>query len=117
MDLDTYRFHGENGLSAMAYMSMAKGYFTKRILDKSLSKEQELMYTNDINDRRFKLLKEAGASALEVTAYTLRFILAAPFSAVPIASFSSLSQLEDAVEGLELKISEELLKELINCEY
>lgn len=117
MDLDTYRFHRENKLSAMAYMSMAKGYFTKRILDKSLSKEQELMYSNDINDSRFKILKEAGASALEVTAYTLRFILAAPFSAVPIASFSSLSQLEDAVKGLELKVSEELLKELINCEY
>jgi aryl-alcohol dehydrogenase-like predicted oxidoreductase len=117
MDHDTYRFHTDNSLSAMAYMSMAKGYFTKRILSKSLSKEQELMYSNDINDMRYKILKEAGASALEVTAYTLKFILAAPFSAVPIASFSSLSQLEDAVKGLELKVSEDLLKALIDCEY
>ncbi|WOO35221.1 aldo/keto reductase [Anaerocolumna sp. AGMB13020] len=117
MDRDTYQFHREKNLSAMAYMSMAKGYFTKRILDKALSEEQELMYANDINDRRFRILKEAGVSALEVTAYTLKFILAAPFSAVPIASFSSLSQLEEAVKGLELKISEDLLKALINCEY
>lgn len=117
MDEATYQYQKESNLSSMAYMSMAKGYFTKKFLNKSLSEELKNMYDNKVNESRYKILKEAFSNSLDVTAYTLQYIQSAPFSSIPIASFSSLSQLKEAIKGCEERISADVMAALKNCEY
>jgi aryl-alcohol dehydrogenase-like predicted oxidoreductase len=113
MDAETFAYHTETGMSAMAYMSACRGYVTKKRRALPLAPGLEAMYGNPSNEvllKGFPAWEEALRSA--AASIVLAYIMAGPFPSVPIASFSSLAQLDEGLAAAEIDVPPGLLEEI-----
>jgi aryl-alcohol dehydrogenase-like predicted oxidoreductase len=113
MDGETFAYHAASGKSVMAYTSACGGYFAKKRRGLPLSPDLETLYGGPSNDALLARLPaweaELGAAAASIV---LAYIMAAPFPAVPIASFSSLAQLDQGLAAADLDIPGDMLEEI-----
>lgn len=116
MDQETYRYQAQTGLNAMAYMSVAKGYFTRRAAGEALPQSVTDVYNGETNDRIFRLLQDACAGGgCSMMDYALRYLMEGhPFPSVPIASFDNDEQLRTGMESIEAPVDPEVMKALRN---
>lgn len=118
MDRETYAYHKETQMSAMAYRSIAKGYFTRR--EKGVQMRSDLVsaYSARLNDEIYALLAnakmETGASMAELS---LMYFLSQPFPSVAIASFSTDEQLKEGLCVLTKDYDKDLLALLSNARH
>ena len=113
MDKDMYAWHKETGTAAMAYRSIAKGYFTKKYLSASIRNDLKPVFETDINDRIYNTLLEISKeTGLGITLLSLMYFLYQPFPAIAIASFSSRAQLEEGLTLLTHQPNEEISRRL-----
>ena len=101
MDAATYAYHRKTGLAAMAYMSIANGYFAhleKGDLRESVRQRYDMPVNADIYRRLKALSDECG---LSTSAAPLLYFAASPFPAVALASFSRMEQLDMCLALLE----------------
>lgn len=109
MDADTYAYHARTGLSAMGYMSVAKGYFMRRQAGEQLPASVERMYGGARNDAVYaeltRLSRETGASLLDLC---LLYFSGHPFAAIPIASFDTEEQLRAGLRFASIEWEEAL---------
>jgi aryl-alcohol dehydrogenase-like predicted oxidoreductase len=98
MDADTYTYHKESGLNAMAFTSIAHGYFSRLEKSTELPSGVSAVYDCPENRHIYEMLLDISRSTgLSITDLTYMYFDAQPFPAIPIASFSSDSQLLDAL--------------------
>ena len=113
MDAETYAFHERSGMPAMGYMALAKGYFSRRQNGKPLPESVRALYDTPENDAVCrKLLTLSERSGLSAAALAILYFSAQPFAAVPLVSFSSETQLEDAMTALACDMTAGLAQEL-----
>ena len=102
IDAPTLEIIRKYGLSVMAYAAMAKGFFTKLIPGSDGSPLPEKLrryYLNDINlERATTVWRIAGERGLLPAQVALAWLLNQPVPVYPVVSFSSLRQLEEAMD-------------------
>jgi aryl-alcohol dehydrogenase-like predicted oxidoreductase len=102
MDKETLAYHTETGLSAMAYIGIAKGYFIRRSRSGIIPPEISATYQCPENNRIFaELSKLAKQTRLTITDLCYFYFSAQPFPAIPIAAFSSETQLREGMHHCE----------------
>lgn len=113
MDQDTYEYHCLSELNAMAYMSIAKGYFTRRNLGENLPERVEKVYANPTNDRIYsELLKISSETNLSLMDLSILYLMNHNFPSVPIASFDTPQQMETGLKCCDMTIEQGLIRQL-----
>jgi len=104
MDAETYAYHAQSGLFAMAYMAAAKGYFPRLLAGEALPPEIKALYDGE-NNRRIaaELRRLQEESGLDAAALSLAYLMNHPFDSVPIASFEDEAQLSAAMAACQEK--------------
>jgi aryl-alcohol dehydrogenase-like predicted oxidoreductase len=114
MDGETFAYHAASGKSVMAYTSACRGYVAKKRQGLPLAPGLEAVYGNPSNEL---LLKDFPVWETALRAGTasivLAYIMAAPFPSVPIASFSSLAQLDQGLAAADTDIPGDLFEEIL----
>jgi len=114
MDKETHTYSAETGMNIMAYMSVAKGYFTRRAAGEKLPESVSSVYDSPSNDIIFEHL----VSIVEKGKYNyidlaLMYIIAEElFPAIPIASFDNMNQLHECIECMEKPVPTDIISEL-----
>ena len=112
MDGRTYAWHRRSQMAAMAYMSVANGYFD-HLAAGDLREAVRIKYGLPINAVIHKRLCELSAkTGMSLTALSLLYFSAAPFPAVALASFSSPKQMEACTGLLQREAPLEIAREL-----
>ena len=97
MDAETYAFHRQTGMAAMAYMSIAGGYFA-HLAKGDLREEARLRYDLSINAENYiKLSALSAECGVTPGDLSLLYFASSPFPAVALASFSRTEQLEQCL--------------------
>ncbi len=114
MDAETYEYMGAEGMNAMAYMSIAKGYFSKRAAGVEMPEKVTAVYDGKSSDEILSLLQEACADGkCTVMDYALRYVMEGhPFPSTPIASFNSDEQLYAGMHSLEAPVDPDVMAQL-----
>ncbi len=109
MDKETYRWHTETQMSAMAYRSVAKGYFEKRKIGASMRGDLVTTYKDPMNDGIYSaLLKLHGETGISMTALSLLYFVKQPFPSVAIASFTNNAQLNEGLSILTTDVKPDI---------
>lgn len=98
MDQMTMDFTRQEEMGIMCFTSLAKGYFTKRFLGAPLKADVSRVYENAENDQRFAPLAKLG-DPTRITQRCLTYFQEQPVTAIPIVTFSSLSQLAECCDA------------------
>lgn len=115
MDQDTYAYHKETGLNAMAYTSLSKGFFAKRVSGKPIPDSISTIYSNPSNDLIFKEIKaQARSLDCSLPELELAFLMHQEFTVVPIVSFSNPEQLDQGLKSSDLQLDEGMVQRLQN---
>jgi aryl-alcohol dehydrogenase-like predicted oxidoreductase len=113
MDTPTYEYHKKTGLNAMAYMSMAKGYFPMRATGIKLAEKILKVYKTPQNDKIFdKLLVLVKDSKVSIAEICLKYLMEHGFPSIPIASFDDNSQLELGIRSCDASLPPAIIEEL-----
>ena len=111
MDKPTYEYHEAAGMNAMAYMSIAKGYFMRLAAGEVLPSQVTDVYQTAGNQKIESLMQEyAGDSAVTPLNLSLSYLMFHPFPSAPIASFDDEKQLIDAMNCSEHPVDLSILK-------
>ena len=110
----------ENGLGVITYFSLANGFLTgkyRSAVDLSKSPRGERMVKKYLNERGFRILDALDEAAKGVNAtpaqIALAWLIARPSVTAPIASATSLDQLNDLISATKLELDEAAI-ELLN---
>jgi aryl-alcohol dehydrogenase-like predicted oxidoreductase len=110
----------ENGLGVITYFSLASGFLTgkyRSAVDLSKSPRGERMVKKYLNERGFRILDALDEVAKGVNAtpaqVALAWLIARPSVTAPIASATSLDQLNDLISATKLELDEAAI-ELLN---
>jgi aryl-alcohol dehydrogenase-like predicted oxidoreductase len=99
-----------------SWSSQARGFFTDRAgRDKRDSEEMVRIWYNDQNfarrDRAFELASKLGKKPIHVA---LAYVLAQPFPSVPLIGPRTLDELDDSLNGFDIKLTAEQVSWLEN---
>lgn len=114
LDSEFYDYHEENGMNFMAYMCLAGGYFAKKISGKPIPPEQIERYGTPANETISQKLVQLEREGYSITSILLQYVRNAGFPSVPIASFSTVAQLEEAITAMDAVIPKEVM-DLFTC--
>jgi aryl-alcohol dehydrogenase-like predicted oxidoreductase len=111
-ETDTLPVCSENNISVINYYSLASGFLTgKYRTEDDLAKTKRASNKKYFNDRGFKILKALDQVAAIHNAnpaqVAIAWLLSRPTVAAPIASATSVEQLNDLVKAVTLKLSDE----------
>jgi aryl-alcohol dehydrogenase-like predicted oxidoreductase len=114
MDEKTHAYQAQTGLNAMAYMSIAKAFFTRKYAGEKLPESVTSVYENESNSKMYELCKEIVASGTySFMDLSLMYVMAEKnFPTVPIASFDTSEQLQEGLSCWNKQIPEELIEKL-----
>lgn len=111
LDANTLHFQEDTQINGMAYMSLANGYFIKRLAGQPLSDMYKEYYENPVNEKIAGWLKSYeetdGKYSVEDLCFGYFDIFPFPMSA--IASFSTKEQLLSAMHSCDITLPENLL--------
>jgi aryl-alcohol dehydrogenase-like predicted oxidoreductase len=108
----------ENGLGVIPYFSLASGFLTGKYRSEAdlASSQRGSMVKKYLNDRGFRILRALDEVARELHAtpakVALAWLAARPSITAPIASATSLEQLNDLVGSTELKLDGACIEQL-----
>jgi aryl-alcohol dehydrogenase-like predicted oxidoreductase len=114
MDQENYDYHKEKQLSAMAYMSVAKGYFSKLLKGDTIPENVAAIYENETNYKIAEELKALKACGITPVQACISYFNEQPFTAIPLASFRSIEQMKETVAGCDVTLSMEVRKRINN---
>lgn len=113
LDKEAYEYHEKSKMNLVAYMSIAKGYFTHRLQGRALSDAQKGRYDNPVNDAIYnKLIEISKKSDLTILDLSLKYVMMQKFPSVPLVSFSSERQLKEAMASCCKTIDQDIMDEL-----
>ena len=118
MDKETYDWHTETQMSAMAYRSVAKGYFEKRKNGAPMRGDLVTTYKDPMNDEIYlSLIKLHEETGISMTALSLLYFIKQPFPSVAIASFTSDTQLSEGLSILTTNVKPEILSHIASLRH
>lgn len=101
-------FHRESGIPLLPFTSMAQGYLSKLAEGKAIAKGLTDSYGLPENDAIARRAKELAAQkGMTVAQIAQCFFYAQDFQVVPVMSFSSVAQMEEAAAATEMTITPE----------
>lgn len=106
MDQETYDYQKEHHISAMAYSSLAQGYLAKVLEGKSLAPQLQASYENPSTARIVEAVRKLNSLGITPTQASIAFLLGQELTSVPIAAFRSCAQMEEALEGADMKLDQ-----------
>lgn len=112
IDADTLDWHKKNHMSIMAYMSIAKAYFTRRMKGEMLPVSIASLYDNPSNE----LIYSLGATEISKGKYNfmdfafMYMMSERDIPIVPIASFDNAEQLSTGLACWNKEIPEQLME-------
>lgn len=112
MDKEVRAYHKKTKLSFMAYMSLARGYFFRRYKALPINEESLANYSAPSNDRIAAKLQEICDEHYGVLDYCYQYVVRQDFPSIPIAGFSSITQMEQAVKAVDADMPLELLEQV-----
>ncbi|MGF7144662.1 aryl-alcohol dehydrogenase-like predicted oxidoreductase [Anaerotaenia torta] len=110
MDRETFVYHKESNLSAMAYTSIANGYFSRKAGGKEITSSLDGTYGNASNEAILEYLMTNMPEGYTMLELCLFYFHVQPFPAIPIASFSNDRQMEEALGSIKKECPTELLE-------
>ena len=112
MDEETRAYHADSGMNAMAYMSIAKGYFARRAAGEQLPAGVTDVYENPSNDAIYRLAQAVVAEGrYSYMDLSYMYLMAEKrFPCVPIASFDNMDHLNECVACMEKPIPEDIVE-------
>lgn len=113
LDEPFFRFHEESGMNFTAYMCQAGGYFEKRLAGRPVSEDKAARYASKGNDQILEKLREFCGLGYACNDFMLHYVRMAPFPAIPLGGFRTRKQLLEAIRGIERRIPESFMKELM----
>ena len=99
-------------MPVMSAMSLANGYFHRKLAGRKLSFFQRFTYGVPGNRKIAEKLAELRNAGVPLTAALTRFILSWDFPAVVLAGFSSLDQLNGFLSEYETAVPADALERL-----
>lgn len=112
LDQAGYAYHQDTGLSLMAFISQAKGYFPRLAAGEVLPKDIIDVYGSSSNKRKLLLLKQMSTkTGLSLTELSLIFFLNHPFTAIPIVAYDNNELLRSGLRAYRPEV-ETLMPEL-----
>ena len=114
MDGETMDYQASTGMNAMAYMSIAKAYFTRRHQGEDLPEGVSSVYGSPSNDAIYrKALPTVEGGQYSFMDLSLLYLMAEPrFPTVPIASFDTPAQLVEGMMCCDKPVPSAMLGEL-----
>lgn len=113
MDKKTFEYHTKTQKPVMAYKAACNGYFSKRLAGKSAAPALEALYGGASNDFLLKIFPMLeNETGLPAAALSLAYIMAQDFPAVPIASFSSIAQLDEGLSACDFTFPRNRFEEI-----
>ena len=107
MDDASLALHRQTGMPVLPYTSQAKGYFTK-LAESRLSEKDRRAYDNPHNRARFEMVQQlAEKYGVTATAIALSYLTSQPFPVAPVIGPHRLDQLEDSLNGIDLRLTPE----------
>lgn len=101
-------FHRESGLPLLPFTSMAQGYLSKLAEGKAIAKGLTDSYGLPENDAIARRAKELAAQkGITVAQIAQCFFYGQGFQVIPVMSFSSFTQMEEAAAATEMTITPE----------
>lgn len=101
-------FHRESGIPLLPFTSLAQGYLSKLAEGKAIAKGLTDSYGLPENDAIARRAKELAAQkGMTVAQIAQCFFYAQDFQVVPVMSFSSVAQMEEAAAATEMTITPE----------
>lgn len=114
MDRENYDYHKKKQLSVMAYMSVAKGYFSKLLKGDAILESAAAIYENEANYRiaeELKALRECGITPVQAC---ISYFNGQSFPAIPLASFRNIEQMKETVAGCDVTLDREVRERIDN---
>ena len=114
-DDELYRMHQEENLPLLPFTSMANGYLSKLAGDRPMSPDVRAQYDLAENEgiaRRARSLGEQ--KGMTVAQVAQCFFYAQPFQVIPVASFSSNAQMEEAAAATRMTLTAQECEWLLN---
>lgn len=114
MDEETAEYQRASGLNAMAYMSIAKAYFTRKYMGEKLPESVLAVYDNESNGKIYeRALKSVEKGDYTFMDLSLMYLMSEKrFPTIPIASFDTPSQLVEGLSCWDKPMPQELLDDL-----
>lgn len=114
MDADFRAYHQQTGLSFMAYMPLARGYFMRRLAKMPVSQESRDNYTSPSNDRIAEKLKVLAGTKYSVLDFCVQYLIQQRFPSIPVAGFRDTDQLRQTADAVECEMPPEILEQ-VSC--
>jgi aryl-alcohol dehydrogenase-like predicted oxidoreductase len=115
MDDEGFAYHLRTGLAAIPYSSQAKGFFTKAdtLGFDQVPKALLSRYGNERNRARLGIVRRiADERSASVALVALGFLVAQPFTTIPIVGCKTLEHLRESLDAADLSLSGGELREL-----
>lgn len=114
-DDELYRMHQEEALPLLPFTSMANGYLSKLAEGRPLSPGIRAQYDLPENDAIARRARELGhQKGMSVAQVAQCFFYAQPFQVIPVMSFSTLVQMEEAAAATRMALSPQECRWLLN---
>jgi len=111
MDEALWQYHSATGLAAIPYSSQANGLFNKMAEGKPIRPTTLRIYHNPQNQQRFQRIQQlAQTTALSVTQIVLGYLIAQPFTTIPIVGCQTMAQLADSLSAGDVRLTVEQVK-------
>ncbi len=109
MDAGLHAYHQASGMAAIPYSSQANGLFNKMAAGKLA--EMPPQYRLAENEKRMARIRRLAAdSGLTVTQVSLGYLLAQPFTTIPIVGCRNMEQLTDSLSAGEVALTPEQVR-------
>ncbi len=108
MDAEGLEFHQRTGMALIPFSSQAHGFFSN--LDRhgleGVSADKRRLFENPTNLRRFARVRElARRYNTDVDAVVLAYLLAQPFTVIPVIGPKRVSQLRSSLKALDVPLT------------
>ena len=110
MDEESYAYHRQSGLAAIAYSSQANGYFQKMAEGRAgdVYPNHQKLYGTAENQRRVARLKTlAQQTGHSVSQLVLAWLTSQPFPTIPIVGCRTVAQVEDSMSAGDVRLTVE----------
>lgn len=112
MDAAIREYHRQTQLGFMAYMSLARGYFSLRLSGAPISQESLDNYTAPSNERMVEKLRELVGTDYGVLDFCYQYLIRQEFPTVPVSGFRNVKQMEEAALAVDREMPKEVLEQV-----
>jgi aryl-alcohol dehydrogenase-like predicted oxidoreductase len=108
MDKAMYDTHMETGLAAIPFSAQANGFFNKLAegREHDIRPRTRQIYRAPANQQRLQRIRQLGQeTGLTVTQIVLGYLLAQPFTTIPIIGCQNVAQLDDSLSAATVDLS------------